>query len=37
MFLVACQSGEYQKTNIEEQHLNEWFSQYIGIDGVRQF
>ncbi len=30
MFLVACRSGEYQGINIDETHLNEWFSQYIG-------
>lgn len=30
MLLVVCGSGKYQKSNIDEVYLNEWFSQYIG-------
>jgi hypothetical protein len=30
MLLCVTGSGKFQKSNIEEDYLNEWFSQYIG-------
>ena len=30
MYLCVIRSGNFQKTSIEEDYLNEWFAQYIG-------